>query len=125
MAGRISTYTSGCAKTQKRCCHNNGSPAAARGSLDDARPYLFKAILNGGCNHVGGTRRRLPWTDDTTLLPDVRSDMELAVATLPKRQRVAVYLRYWRDLPIAEVSSLMDAGQGNGRSPPRTGWSLR
>jgi RNA polymerase sigma-70 factor (ECF subfamily) len=35
-----------------------------------------------------------------------------AVLRLPERQRAAVYLTYWRDLPIAETAELMGCRPG-------------
>ncbi len=39
-----------------------------------------------------------------------------AVATLPPRQREAVVLRYWLDLPLAEVAATMGVRTGTAKS---------
>lgn len=86
-----------------------------RGSLadlDNARPYLFKAVLNESLNHVRSDKRQPLWAEAQDMPPEVRPDVVVAVATLPERQRAAVYLTYWRDLPIREVAELMDCRPG-------------
>jgi len=39
-----------------------------------------------------------------------------AVAVLPARQREAVVLRYWLDLPYAEIAAAMDVRIGTAKS---------
>lgn len=78
--------------------------------LDEARPYLFKAVLNE-------SRRALRWSSRVELAdpaavvnsPDL--DVLDAVLHLPVRQRAAVYLVYWADMSMA------DAGRHMGVSP--------
>lgn len=94
----------------ERILRNRGSLS----ELDDARPYLFKAVLNEGRNHLRrSSRPRGAWAADLVEMPpEVRPDVVTAVARLPERQRAAVYLTYWRDLPIAEVAALMGCRAG-------------
>lgn len=87
-----------------------------RGSLseiDDPRPYLFKSVLNESQNQIRQSKRPPPLTDSTTE-PAVehRLDVINAVAALPNRQRAALYLTYWRDLPVREVAHLMGCRPG-------------
>ena len=42
----------------------------------------------------------------------MRPDVFTAVVGLPERQRAAVYLTYWRDLPVQEVAALMGCRPG-------------
>jgi RNA polymerase sigma-70 factor (ECF subfamily) len=80
--------------------------------LDDARPYLFRAVLNESRGRIR-RRRVIPWERD--LVEDhigFRPDVAAAVGSLPERQRAAVYLVYWRDLPVSEVADLMGCGPG-------------
>ncbi|MGC2241382.1 MAG: sigma factor-like helix-turn-helix DNA-binding protein, partial [Acidimicrobiia bacterium] len=44
---------------------------------------------------------------------DVEPGVLDAVLELPNRQRAAVYLTYWRDLPVSEVASLMGCSAGS------------
>jgi len=81
-------------------------------TLDDARPYLFRAVLN---ESRGRSRRQrvIPWEPD--FVEDhigFRPDVAAAVGSLPERQRAAIYLTYWRDLPVGEVADLMGCGPG-------------
>lgn len=92
----------------ERVLRRNGSFAA----LDDARPYLFRAVLNES-RGVLRRSRITPWDrdfveDHTGFRPDVAE----AVGSLPERQRAAVYLTYWRDLPVSEVADLMGCRPG-------------
>ena len=80
--------------------------------LDEARPYLFRAVLN---ESRGRIRRHqvIPW--ERGLVEDhleFRPDVAVAVGSLPERQRAAVYLTYWRDLPVGEVANLMGCRPG-------------
>lgn len=80
--------------------------------LDDPRPYLFRGVLNEA-RSVGRRRSRRPIEIATEVLPpDVDPGILDAVRALPDRQRAAVYLTYWCDLPVAETASLMDCRAG-------------
>ena len=51
--------------------------------------------------------------------PDIPAEMGRvwqALRLLTERQRVAVVLRYWSDLPVAEVADLMGCAQGTVKS---------
>jgi RNA polymerase sigma-70 factor (sigma-E family) len=72
-------------------------------------PYLRQAVVNG-CRSVGRRqqleRARLPRpADPATQQPDELWD---ALATLPDRQRTAVVLRYYVDLPDTEIAGILD-----------------
>jgi RNA polymerase sigma factor (sigma-70 family) len=90
---------------------------AAKGSLsalEDARPYLFRAVLNESKNH----RRRFrptPHIREAFLPGELRPEVLEAAMLLPPQQRAAVYLTYWRDLPIREPASLMGCRPGTVR----------
>jgi RNA polymerase sigma-70 factor (sigma-E family) len=43
---------------------------------------------------------------------DLSMTIRRAVAALPKRQRTALVLRYFNDLPVAQVADLMGASEG-------------
>jgi RNA polymerase sigma-70 factor (ECF subfamily) len=80
--------------------------------LDDARPYLFRAVLNESRGRIR-RRRAIPW--EREFIEDhigFRPDVAAAVGSLPERQRAAVYLTYWRDLPVSEVADLMGCRPG-------------
>lgn len=84
--------------------------------------YARRAIVNG---HISHRRRRA--TSATVLgeVPDVAVDGEFpedqdamwrALATLPTRQRTALVMRYYLDLPDAEIAAALDCREGTVRS---------
>lgn len=80
--------------------------------LDDARPYLFRGVLNEARSVMRGrSRQRLDLVRDVPPT-DVDPSVLQAVVALPERQRAAVYLTYWRDLPIVETAQLMGCRPG-------------
>ena len=82
-------------------------------SLDEPRLYLFRSVLNESRGVLRGQRSRpLPLEHASTEMTEPDWTVVQAVAGLPPRQRAAVFLRYWEDLPIAEVADLMGARPG-------------
>ena len=80
--------------------------------LRDARPYLYRAVLNQSRNHLRSTNHRRGWSDPAVIPAEARPEVVSAVGSLPERQRAAVYLRYWRDLPVGDVAGLMGCRAG-------------
>ncbi|CAM4005954.1 SigE family RNA polymerase sigma factor [Kibdelosporangium persicum] len=58
----------------------------------------------------------LPDTAGTNADQDIALDLRRAMAALPPRQRAAVVLRYWDDLPIAAVADLLGCSEGTVKS---------
>jgi RNA polymerase sigma-70 factor (ECF subfamily) len=81
--------------------------------LDDPRSYLYKAVTNEARSLIRFRSRRPLTTAESALPPDVQPEVFEAVLRLPNRQRAAVYLTYWRDLPVAEVAQLMGCRAGS------------
>ncbi len=82
-------------------------------SLDEPRPYLFRSVLNEARGVLRGKRSApLPLEPASTEMTEPDWTVVQAVASLPPRQRAAVFLRYWEDLPIAQVADLMGARPG-------------
>jgi DNA-directed RNA polymerase specialized sigma24 family protein len=81
--------------------------------LDEARAYLFRAVLNE-CRNRLSRRRRTWFPADPAVPPPDEPHPEIldAVFRLPVRQRAATYLTYWADLPVAETARLMGVGDG-------------
>ncbi len=83
--------------------------------LDDARAYLFRAVLN---ESRGLHRRRrtrpveAPVLADKMVTPDGDHQVVDALRALAPRQRAAVYLVYWEDLSIADAAEAMGARPG-------------
>jgi RNA polymerase sigma-70 factor (ECF subfamily) len=80
-------------------------------SLDDPRPYLFRAVVNEAKNFRRRSRRAPLMTEDQYSV-ELRPEVLHAVMGLPPQQRAAVYLTYWRDLPISETSELLGCRPG-------------
>ncbi len=87
-----------------------------RGSLDrfdDARQYLFRAVLNESRNRLRWRRRRQPaYTLPVDPPREPRPEVLAAVTALPVRQRAATFLVYWQDLSIAEAAQVMGVRPG-------------
>jgi len=58
---------------------------------------------------------------DPAAASDQRLDLLRALATLPPRQRAAVVLRCWEDLPITEVARALDCSEGTVKSQTSRG----
>jgi RNA polymerase sigma-70 factor (ECF subfamily) len=87
-----------------------------RGTLDDledARKYLFRAVLNE-CKTRGGRRKvRLRVVDSPQPPPpDPQPEVFDAVLALPVGQRAATFLVYWADLSIGEAARMMGTRPG-------------
>ena len=93
---------------------------------DDQRRYLRSAVLNrcrsGITRSVVGRRAtdrlrdQLPpavrSTEDAGVAAATRADVLAAVRRLPRLQRDVVLLRYWLDLPEAEIAATLGVAPG-------------
>lgn len=100
-----------------------------RGS--DPLPYIRASVING-CRSAhrrrGAARRRAGAPDalarpadagsaeDAVLLSEDRQQVLRALARLPGRQREALVLRYYLDLPVAEIAAAMGISRGTVKS---------
>lgn len=90
---------------------------------DAALAYATRTLLN--C-YLSDRRLKRPVEVLTDQLPDspaadwstpeTRLEVIAALATLPPRARAVVVLRYWVDLSIDEVASMLGCSAGNVRS---------
>lgn len=80
--------------------------------LEDARPYLFRAVLNESRSLLSRRPRPILIHAPELAEPELRFEVLAAVLELPAQQRAATYLVYWADLPISEVSNLMGIRPG-------------
>jgi len=87
----------------------------ALGDLDDARAYLFRAILNEARDRA--RRRRaaeafpIPPADPVRL-PEPDHEVASALRALPPRQLAAVYLVYWEDRTIRDAAKQLGTSTG-------------
>jgi len=82
------------------------------------RAYLRAAVVNACRSHrrravLERTRRPSPAAGSTTAEPDELWD---ALARLPHRQRTALVLRFYEDLPEAEIASALGCRPGTVKS---------
>jgi RNA polymerase sigma-70 factor (sigma-E family) len=94
-----------------------------------ARRVLFNLILDGGRRRARRrtellaaqtTNGRAAAVDATAPL-ETRADLVRALGGLPPRQRAVLVLRYFADLPAAEVALILDCSQGTVKSSTSRG----
>jgi RNA polymerase sigma-70 factor (sigma-E family) len=95
-------------------------------SMDRPVSYARKVLVNLA---LAGTRRRVRQRDELAIVEDLRGladdeaarafravedldEFASALAQLSPRQRAAVVLRYWEDLPEAEVGAILGCTVG-------------
>lgn len=86
----------------------------------DPDPYVRKILVN---TFTSARRRRWNLERPTGRLPEravegheTSTDLRRALATLPKRQRAVVVLRYFEDLTEAETARALDVSVGTVKS---------
>lgn len=95
------------------------SAAGRRAEVDDVEGYVRRAVLNA---YLDTYRRRRRWAAvrhlfggrESTPPPDVetREDVRSVLQQLPPRQRAAVLLRYFADLPLEAIADEMGVALG-------------
>jgi RNA polymerase sigma factor (sigma-70 family) len=92
---------------------------------DAFEPYLRRTIVNLSKNHFrrrsverAYLEREGPRAEDVITDPDVatRDALRSALLRLPLRQRTALALRYYEDLPDATIAELLGCRQATVRS---------
>lgn len=91
-------------------------------TIESLEAYVRQAILNV---YIDGFRKRRRWLGAAHLIADQpghhgppdtvavrRIDVHTALASLPPRERACVVLRYFEDLPVAEVAERLTLNQG-------------
>lgn len=81
--------------------------------LRDARPYLFRAVLNECRTRLARDRNHSTLANvDGSKSVDPQPEVLVAVLALPARQRAATYLVYWAGMSIAEAALMMGIRPG-------------
>ncbi|MER7821690.1 SigE family RNA polymerase sigma factor [Streptomyces sp. NPDC096097] len=89
--------------------------------VESAEPYVRRVMLN---RYLDQHRRRVRWTSllprlatptsavDFAAASGTRMDIVSALAALSPRQRACVVLRFYEDLPVAEVADRLGCSAG-------------
>lgn len=94
-------------------------------AADAPLAYVRRSLANGFVNHSRRAARRefavafLPESDDGYDRPaqlDDRDEIWTMLRTLPDRQRAALVLRYFHDLPDEEIAAALGCREGTVRS---------
>jgi RNA polymerase sigma factor (sigma-70 family) len=108
---------------QETFCKVYAARARLRESDAEAAGYLTRTLVNEVRSRqrrstVARRKHHLLALDDAVGSPDVgaRDAVLTAVRALPPRQREAVVLRYWLDLPLAEIAEAMGVRLGTAKS---------
>lgn len=87
----------------------------------DRTAYLRTCVVNGcrdraRCEKRSASRIRLLAATERSTSSDHPSELLDSVATLPYNQRAAIVLRYWADLPEADIAHVLDIRPGTVRT---------
>lgn len=93
---------------------------------DTAEAYVRRSIVNASVSGWRKTRRTIVVDDPAPLARESHPDPAPAVtdadhawrlcAELPPQQRAAVVLRFYEDLPFAEIAAVLDCPESTARS---------
>lgn len=99
-------------KVHKSWTRLSGTP------LGYARQVLTNTVIDESRRFWRRERPTYPMPDTEVSGPDTDSSVDLrrAMALLPARQRAAVVLRYWEDLPITDVARILGCAEGTVKS---------
>ena len=77
--------------------------------------WLWRAVVNGALSHARRSAPTLP-PAGTAALEYTHDGLQDAVAALPERQRLAVFLRYYADLDYRAIGELLGISDGTARA---------
>jgi RNA polymerase sigma factor (sigma-70 family) len=83
--------------------------------------WLWRTVVNTALSHARGVRAapvsRAP--ERSVEQPDRNPDVQDAVAALPERQRLAVFLRYYADLDYRTIGTVLGIEDATARASVR------
>ena len=102
-----------------RKVHRMGAPGAwtHRVAMNLANSYFRRAAA--GARARRRLEREQGVSGDSGLDSAAALDIRSAVASLPRRQRTALILRYYLDLPVRDVAAAMDCPEGTVKTLTR------
>src|SRR4051794_32250759 len=83
-------------------------------TVDNPGAYLRTAVVNRCRSHLRRSRLedRHPSVDRRVALPPEVDETWAALDRIPERRRVALVLRFYEDLSVAEIAEVMDCRAG-------------
>jgi RNA polymerase sigma-70 factor (ECF subfamily) len=84
-------------------------------SIDDIRPYLFRAVRNAALNQRRDSARELelsegePWFENHNRSREAELDLRSALRELPLEQREVLLLHVWGGLTFADIAAVLAA----------------
>jgi RNA polymerase sigma factor (sigma-70 family) len=93
------------------------------GRVENPDGYLRTAVVNGARTHFRRAKRGSLHRDDrvtVTGIPEI-DETWTALRALPIRQRAAIVLRFYEDLPFDEVATVLQCRPSTARSLTRRG----
>lgn len=91
--------------------------------IDHAGQRTRRASELAGCGNTVGPGLADRRADGALQAVDSHAVLLAALASLPARQRAVIVLRYWQDLPEAEVAALLGCSAGTVKSTASRGLS--
>lgn len=79
--------------------------------------WLWRAVVNAALSHA--RRRPAPLASDQSVEAPRHDEVRDAVAALPERQRIAVFLRYYADLDYRAIGEILGVTDGTARASVR------
>jgi RNA polymerase sigma-70 factor (ECF subfamily) len=77
--------------------------------------WLWRAVVNASLSHARQSRP-VPPREAAAQAEPARADVRDAVAALPERQRLAVFLRYYADLDYRAIGEVLGVTDGTARA---------
>lgn len=76
--------------------------------------WLWRAVVNAALSHA--RRRPAPVVAEQAVESQRHDEVRDAVAALPERQRIAVFLRYYADLDYRAIGEILGVTDGTARA---------
>ncbi len=86
--------------------------------IANPKAYVTQTVVNGARSHHRrvAVERRHPQAPPSPVLPPEVDETWQALGRQPVKRRTALVLRYYADLPVAEIAEVMDVRPGTVKS---------